>query len=97
VYHATSSGSVTWFGLAREIFQLLGADPARVRPITSSEFPRPAPRPANSVLGHDAWTAAGLEPLPGWQVSLRRAFPELLAAQAEAPAGGAVRLEARPG
>jgi dTDP-4-dehydrorhamnose reductase len=80
VYHATSSGSVTWFGLAREIFGLLGADPARVRPITTSEYPSPAPRPAWSVLGHDAWTAAGLEPLPDWRVSLRRAFPEFLAA-----------------
>lgn len=31
VYHATSSGETTWFGLAREVFGLLGADPARVR------------------------------------------------------------------
>jgi dTDP-4-dehydrorhamnose reductase len=79
VYHVSSSGSVTWFGLAREIFGLLGADPARVKPIMTSEYPRPAPRPACSVLGHDAWTAAGLEPLSNWQVSLRRAFPGLLA------------------
>jgi len=98
VYHTSSSGSVTWFGLAREIFGLLGADAARVRPITTMEYPSPAPRPACSVLGHDAWAAADLEPLPGWQVSLRRAFPELLAARAGAPpGGGALRLEARPG
>jgi dTDP-4-dehydrorhamnose reductase len=87
VYHATSSGSVTWYGFAREIFGLLGADPARVRPVTTAEFPRPAPRPAYSVLGHDAWAAAGLGPLPGWQESLRCALPELLAAQT-APAAG---------
>jgi len=88
VYHATSSGSVTWYGFAREIFGLLGADPARVRPVTTAEFPRPAPRPAYSVLGHDAWAAAGLGPLPGWQESLRRAFPGLLAAQTAPTAAG---------
>ena len=58
IYHATSGGQTTWFGLAREIFGLLGADPARVRPIPSSALSRPAPRPAYSVLGHGAW--AGL-------------------------------------
>jgi dTDP-4-dehydrorhamnose reductase len=88
VYHATSSGSVTWYGFAREIFGLLGADPARVRPVTTAEFPRPAPRPAYSVLGHDAWAAAGLGPLPGWQESLRRALPGLLAAESAATAAG---------
>ena len=88
VYHATSSGSVTWYGFAREIFGLLGADPARVRPVTTAEFPRPAPRPAYSVLGHDAWAAAGLGALPGWQESLRRALPELIAAQTAPTAAG---------
>ena len=95
VYHASSSGSVTWFGLAREIFGLLGADPARVRPITTAEYPSPAPRPACSVLGHDAWAAAHIELLPDWQVALRRAFPGLLAAREEPP-GRQMRLEARP-
>jgi len=87
VYHATASGSVTWYGLAREIFGLLGADPARVRPVTTAQFPRPAPRPAYSVLGHAAWAAAGLDPLPGWPESLRRALPGLLAEEAAAAAG----------
>jgi dTDP-4-dehydrorhamnose reductase len=72
VYHATSSGETTWFGFAREIFRLLGADTARVRPVTSGAFPRPAPRPAYSVLGHDAWASAGLQPIPGWRLRLRQ-------------------------
>src|SRR5262249_56662328 len=88
VYHATSSGSVTWYGLAREIFGLLGADPARVRPVTTAEVPRPAPRPAYSVLSHGAWTAAGPDPLPAWPGSRRRAPPGLLAAEAAAAAAG---------
>ena len=90
IYHATSSGQVTWFGLAREIFGLLGADPSRVRPIPSSGLPRPAPRPAYSVLGHGAWAASGIRPIADWRTALHRAFPALLAAhQAGAAAGQA--------
>ena len=80
IYHATSSGQTTWFGLAREIFGLLGADPARVRPIPSSARPRPTPRPAYSVLGHDAWAEAGIAPIGEWRTALHRAFPGLLVA-----------------
>lgn len=80
IYHATSSGQATWFGLAREIFGLLGADPSRVRPISSSALSRPAPRPAYSVLGHGAWAGVGIPPIGEWRTSLRRAFPGLLVA-----------------
>src|SRR5262249_49417907 len=80
VYHATSAGEATWFALAREIFRLLGADPARVRPVTSSAYPRPAPRPAYSVLGHRAWAKADIKPIPGWQVRLQQAFSVFAAA-----------------
>jgi dTDP-4-dehydrorhamnose reductase len=80
IYHATSSDETTWFGLAREVFRLLGADPARVRATTSEAFPRPAARPTYSVLGHDGWAKAGLEPIGDWRDALRRAFPGLLAA-----------------
>jgi len=74
VYHATSSGDTTWFGLARQIFELLGADPERVRPTTTDRFPRPAPRPAYSVLGHDAWQAAAMRPIRDWRAALDQAF-----------------------
>lgn len=49
-YHGTSSGSGSWFELAREAFTLAGLDPQRVRETTSDAFQRPAPRPAYSVL-----------------------------------------------
>jgi len=88
IYHATSSGQTTWFGLAREIFGLLGADPARVRPIPSSELSRPAPRPTYSVLGHGAWARLAVPPISDWRAALHRAFPELLAAQQAAAAAG---------
>jgi dTDP-4-dehydrorhamnose reductase len=79
VYHATSSGEATWFEEAREIFRLLGADPARVRAIASSAYPSPAPRPGYSVLGHDAWAATGVEPIGDWRSGLAKAFPALVA------------------
>ncbi|MFF3731552.1 dTDP-4-dehydrorhamnose reductase [Streptomyces sp. NPDC002476] len=81
VYHGTGGGETTWFGLTREIFRLLGADPERVRPTTSAAFARPAPRPAYSVLGHDCWSVAGIEPIRDWREALEAAFPALVAAE----------------
>jgi dTDP-4-dehydrorhamnose reductase len=81
VYHGTSTGETTWFGLTRQIFRLLGAEEERVRPTTSAAFRRPAPRPAYSVLGHDRWAAAGIEPIRAWDDALAAAFPGLLAAE----------------
>ena len=77
IYHATCSGQTTWFGLAREVFGLLGADPERVSPIPSTQLTRPAPRPLYSVLGHGAWARAGLPPPEDWRSALHRDFPAL--------------------
>jgi dTDP-4-dehydrorhamnose reductase len=74
IYHCTNAGDTTWFGFARAIFEELGADPARVQPTTTDAFPRPAPRPAYSVLSATAWHAAGLTPLRHWRHALRSAF-----------------------
>jgi dTDP-4-dehydrorhamnose reductase len=74
IYHCTNAGETTWFGLARAIFEELGADPDRVLPTTTAAFPRPAPRPAYSVLGNRRWLEAGLEPLPHWRDALHEAF-----------------------
>ena len=75
-YHATSSGQTSWFGLTQRIFELLGADPKRVLPIDSTAFPRPAPRPAFSVLGHENWLQIGLNPIRNWNEALTAAFAE---------------------
>ena len=81
IYHATSSGETTWCGFAREIFSGLGFDPARVHPTSTAAFPRPAPRPAYSVLGHDAWHRAGIAPIRDWREALAQALPSVVAAR----------------
>lgn len=78
VWHGTSAGATTWFGFARAVFEELGLDPERVLPTTSDAYPRPAQRPANSVLSHGRWSAAGIEALPDWRDALRRAAPTVL-------------------
>jgi dTDP-4-dehydrorhamnose reductase len=75
-YHATSSGQTSWFGLTQRIFELLGADPKRVLPTDTAAFPRPAPRPAYSVLGHENWSKIGLNPIRNWNEALTSAFAE---------------------
>ncbi|MEV8214485.1 dTDP-4-dehydrorhamnose reductase [Leifsonia sp. NPDC077715] len=70
VYHGTNSGETTWYGFARAVFAAAGLDPERVKPTDSTTFVRPAPRPSYSVLGHDAWSRAGLQPMRAWQDAL---------------------------
>jgi len=82
IYHGTSSGETTWYGFTREIFRLVGANPERVHPTTTDAFPRPAPRPAFSVLGHDRWADVGLAPIRRWDAALAEALP-LIAGRAD--------------
>jgi len=70
IYHGTNSGEASWFDFARAVLEQNGLDPDRITPTDSSAFVRPAPRPSYSVLGHDAWRAAGLEPMRDWREAL---------------------------
>ncbi|GHF77994.1 dTDP-4-dehydrorhamnose reductase [Amycolatopsis bartoniae] len=74
VLHCTGGGETTWYGFTRAIFEELGADPERVKPCTTEEFPRPAPRPAYSVLSNKSWVDAGLTPLRPWREALSAYF-----------------------
>jgi dTDP-4-dehydrorhamnose reductase len=74
IYHATNAGVASWYDFARLVFELAGHDPERVHATDSSAFVRPAPRPAYSVLGHDGWSAVGLDPMRDWRAALRDAF-----------------------
>ncbi|MDB5101128.1 MAG: dTDP-4-dehydrorhamnose reductase [Cyanobacteria bacterium RYN_339] len=68
-YHVTGQGATTWHDFTRAILAAEGiATP--VRPITTAELGRPAPRPAYSVLENLNLQLAGVPLLPSWQESL---------------------------
>jgi dTDP-4-dehydrorhamnose reductase len=62
VVHATNQGEVSWYGFVQQVLSAAGHDPGMVRPITTAALdpPRPAPRPANSVLDNAVLRAAGI-------------------------------------
>lgn len=76
VLHCVNGGETTWYGFARAVFEELGADPSRITACSSEQFPRPAPRPAYSVLSVAAWSSAGLTPLRDWRSALAAAFAQ---------------------
>ena len=81
LYHVTNRGQTTWYEFAREILAAAGHDPDRVEPITTAQLvpPRPAPRPANSVLENRALALAGLELPADFREPLKRLVAELRA------------------
>lgn len=80
-FHVTNQGPTTWFRFARDIVEAAGLDTALVTPITTAEMdpPRPAPRPANSVLDNAALRLSGLPLLADHHEPLERLVKELSA------------------
>jgi dTDP-4-dehydrorhamnose reductase len=70
IVHATNSGECTWYDFAVEIVRLSGL-PTAVKPVTTAEFPRPARRPAYSVLSPDSLHGYNIR-MPDWKDALRR-------------------------
>ena len=68
-FHVTDGGECTWYDLASLVASI--ANPAcQVDPCNSDEFPRPAPRPAYSVLDLSA-TEEVVGPLIAWEERVR--------------------------
>lgn len=86
-YHVTNDGTTSWWGLAREVVEAAGLDPEVVVPIRTDELdpPRPAPRPANAVLGDTRLRSVGIDPLPDFRRSLRTLVDQLLATRTAPP------------
>ena len=73
VLHVTNAGSASRFEQARAVFEEVGADPDRVRPVGTDAVPRPARRPVFSALSMAESVRAGLAPLRPWREALAEA------------------------
>ena len=80
IFHVTNQGPTTWYGFARDVVAAAGRDPEMVHPITTAELdpPRPAPRPANSVLDNAALRASDLPMLADHHEPLVRTVRALM-------------------
>lgn len=74
IVHVTNSGDCTWYEFANEIVRAAGL-PAEVEPVTTAQFPRPAKRPAYSVLSPVSSKKLGIS-MPDWTDALARFLEE---------------------
>jgi len=74
-FHLTCEGEASWFDFAAAIFRMAGVEQKLV-PCTTAEFPRPAPRPANSRLDKMMLRMHGLSPMPDWKSALAEFMAE---------------------
>jgi dTDP-4-dehydrorhamnose reductase len=81
IFHMTGSGFATWADFATEIFQQsarFGGPAARVRPITTADYPTPAKRPTNSRIDGSKLARIHGVTLPVWQTSLELCVRRLI-------------------
>jgi len=71
LYHVTNSGACTWHELAVRALDLASIRPAGIVPVSTEDYPLPAPRPANSVLANTRLVRDGLPPLRPWPEAVR--------------------------
>jgi dTDP-4-dehydrorhamnose reductase len=77
IYHGTNGGQASWYELAREVFNLCGANSSRVIPVKSTEIMRSANRPEYSVLGHEKWENTNVSEMRHWRLALADAINEI--------------------
>ena len=69
IYHLTNEGECSWYEFSKRIFELSDVD-VKVLPVTTEEFPRPAPRPHYSVLSNQKWIKAGFSQMRKYEEAL---------------------------
>jgi dTDP-4-dehydrorhamnose reductase len=74
IVHVTNAGDCTWFEFARAIVKSAGLA-AEVRPVSTQQMARPAPRPSYSVLSPASLRRYGIA-MPTWQDALQRYLQE---------------------
>ena len=81
IFHVTNQGATTWYGFAGDVLAAAGHDTGRVVPIKAADLdpPRPAPRPANSVLDNAALRLLGVPLLVDYHEPLEILVKYLLA------------------
>jgi len=82
IYHASNSGACTWYEFTGAIFEeaqdILGLNfTAKLEPCDTDQFPRPAPRPRNSVMEHISIRTNGFQDIRHWREGLRDFLLEL--------------------
>ena len=83
-FHVAGSGSVSWCGLAKHVFETsrsVGGPAAEVVPISTSEYPTPARRPANSRLDTSAFNARFGHSLRDWRAGVEETVRRILAGE----------------
>ncbi|AKG36506.1 dTDP-4-dehydrorhamnose reductase [Paenibacillus durus] len=82
IYHVSNTEVCTWYEFTQAIFaeaeEILGLKfTAKLEPCTTEQFPRPAPRPRNSVMEHLSIRTNGLQDLRPWREGLKAFLTEL--------------------
>ena len=76
VYHFSNSGEATWYELAKRTLELKGVK-TPIHPITTSDYPTPATRPAYSVMSTEKLSAAIQMDIPHWHDALKEVVDHL--------------------
>jgi dTDP-4-dehydrorhamnose reductase len=76
IYHYSNEGVISWFEFAVAIKQVIGSN-CQINPISTSEYPTPAKRPAYSVFDKAKIKSVYNIEIPGWRESLVKCLHRL--------------------
>jgi len=77
IYHLTNAGECSWYEFCKEFYKMAGVK-TKVKPVTTDEFPRPAPRPSYSVLSNEKWINSGFTPLRNYKEAVKEYLDMIL-------------------